>query len=185
MQARTKFLLIMGVFAAPIVASYLVFHFWRPASTMNYGDLLPPAPLPEAALQTADGKAFQLGALKGKWVLLYASPGACDQYCQTMLYDMRQVRLAQGKEQDRIERVWLIDDGAKPAEGIAGEHAGLRVAHAQGSLLLSRLATVSGHRDHIYIVDPQGNLMMRYPKDPDPRKMVKDLQRLLKVSQVG
>jgi cytochrome oxidase Cu insertion factor (SCO1/SenC/PrrC family) len=175
----------MAVFAAPIVASYLVFNFWRPASTVNYGALLPPAPFPEAALQTVDGKAFQLAALKGKWVLLYASSGSCDQYCQTMLYDMRQVRLAQGKEQGRIERVWLIDDGAQPAAVIAGEHKGLWMVHAQGSSLLSHLAPAAGSRDHIYIVDPQGNLMMRYPKDPDPRQMSKDLQRLLKVSQVG
>jgi len=37
----------------------------------------------------------------------------------------------------------------------------------------------------IYLVDPLGNLMMRFPPDLEPKSLLKDLKHLLKVSRIG
>lgn len=105
--------------------------------------------------------------------------GACDAYCEKKLYFMRQVRLAQGKDQERVARLWIVTDSAKPRPEL--------LAAIEGSVISRAIPEgFPGERTgHIYLVDPLGNLMMRFPRDPDPSKMLKDLQRLLKYSQFG
>lgn len=184
-RGRSKLLLIAAVAAAPVLAAYAVFHLWRPSAFTNYGQLLPPAPIADAIFRQSDGSEFRLDALKGKWVLLMVDSGVCDAYCRRKLYQMRQVRLTQGKDMERIERTWLIDDGTPPSNELVVEYQGTHIIPARGNWLLSQLpAEVSVH-DHIYIVDPLGNLMMRYPRDADASKIKKDVTRLLKVSGVG
>jgi hypothetical protein len=95
---------------------------------------------------------------------------------------IRQLRLAQGANRDRIERVWLIDDNAIASRELVADHEGLLFVHAQGSGLLTELPAESDVSDHLYLIDPLGNLMMRYPREPDASRMVKDLKRLLRVS---
>ena len=98
---------------------------------------------------------------------------------------MRQVRLMQNKKMDRIERVWLIDDNKTPDNDIKEDFKGTIFINAQESKLLKEIPAKISQRDHIYIIDPIGNLMMRFPKDIDPAKMAKDIKRLLKVSRIG
>ena len=117
---------------APFVLAYVTFYFWAPEGRMNYGELIEPArPLPDATLTLADGQSFRLGTLRGKWVLMLTAPGACDESCQRALYNMRQVRRAQGKNMDRIERVWLISDDA-PAGSGTGPRLGRNVFRSRG-----------------------------------------------------
>lgn len=182
---QIKLLLLLALFVAPVVASYVVFYFWQPQQRTNYGELLPPKPVPETTLQLTDGSPFSFARMKGKWILLTVDSGACKAYCLEKLYDMRQVRLTQGKDMDRIERVWLIDDEVAPAAATVAEFDGTWVVRAQRSPLLKWLPATHSSEDHIYLIDPLGNLIMRYPRSPDARKMVKDIVRLLKVSQVG
>ena len=184
-RGRLSLLLIAATAAAPVIAAYILFHFWRPSSFTNYGQLLPPASIADVSIGQADGREFRLDALKGKWVLLMVDSGTCDGFCRQKLYKMRQVRLTQGKDMERIERAWLIDDEARPSGELAAEYGGTRIVSARGSPLLSRLPADISVRDHIYVVDPLGNLMMRYPRDADPNRMKKDVTRLLKVSGVG
>ena len=131
------------------------------------------------------GSEFRLDALKGKWVLLMVDSGTCDAFCRQKLFQMRQVRLTQGKDMERIERTWLVDDDARPSDALVAEYQGTRVVAARGNPMLSRLPADASVRDHIYIVDPLGNPMMRYPRDADTSKMKKDVTRLLKVSGAG
>jgi len=184
-RARLSLLLIAAVAAAPLVAAYALFHFWRPSAFTNYGQLLPPDRIADVSIRQADGSDFTLAALKGKWVLMMVDSGICDAFCRRKLYQMRQVRLTQGKDMERIERAWLVDDEARPASELVTEYRGTRVVSARGSPLLSRLPADVSVRDHIYIVDPLGNLMMRYPRDADPSRIKKDVTRLLKVSGIG
>jgi cytochrome oxidase Cu insertion factor (SCO1/SenC/PrrC family) len=184
-RARLSLLLIAAVAAAPLVAAYALFHFWRPSAFTNYGQLLPPDRIADVSIRQADGSDFTLAALKGKWVLMMVDSGICDAFCRRKLYQMRQVRLTQGKDMERIERAWLVDDEARPASELVTEYLGTRVVSARGSPLLSRLPADVSVRDHIYIVDPLGNLMMRYPRDADPSRIKKDVTRLLKVSGIG
>lgn len=158
------------VSAAPIVLGTAAYLFdWRPGVGSNYGELIPPRALSAPALQ----------ALRGKWVLVMFDRAACDAYCEKKLYLMRQVRRAQGKDMDRVERLWALTDDGKPQARLLEAIEGTRLAQLGPADFPGPLA------DHIYLVDPHGNLMLRFPRDPDPTRMIKDLQRLLKYSRIG
>jgi hypothetical protein len=184
-RGRLSLLLIAAFVAAPMVAAYALFHFWQPRAFTNYGQLLPPARIADASIRQADGSEFKLDALRGKWVMLMVDSGTCNAFCRQKLYQIRQVRLTQGKDMDRIERIWLVDDDERPAGTLVAEYQGTRIIPARASPLLSRLPADVSVRDHIYMVDPLGNLMMRYPRDADASKIKKDVTRLLRVSSVG
>lgn len=171
--------------AAPVVASYVAFYFTPPAKYTNYGELLATKPLPATRLQLTDGTAFQLDRLKGKWVLLIVDSGNCDEFCRRKLFNLRQLRLTQGKDIERIERAWLLNDDVVPRPATVREYQGTWLIRAAGSPLLRELPAPRTPADHIYIVDPFGNLVLRYPRDADPRGIIKDLSRLLKTSRIG
>ena len=168
---RNKLLLIGLVCAAPLVlgtAAYLL--DWAPGKPSNYGELVPP--------RTVDGV---LEPLRGKWVLVSFDTAGCDAGCERKLYYMRQVRRAQGKNMDRVERLWVVTGGGAPRPEVVAAMEGMHVARDA-----ALAASFPGNAlEHIYLVDPLGNLMMRFPRDPDPSQMLKDLQRLLKYSGVG
>jgi hypothetical protein len=171
-RARLKLVLLGLFFAAPFALAWLAYWLdWAPGAASNYGELLDPRPLTGAPWE----------GLRGKWVLVAFDAAACDAYCERKLYFMRQVRRAQGKNMERVERLWLLTGGGQPAPKVLEAIEGTQVAPAG-----ARAARFPGEvRDHIYVVDPLGNLMMRYPRDPDPSRMLKDLQRLLKVAGFG
>ncbi len=177
-SARLNLIAIAAVALLPLVGSYLLYWFWKPAAFVNYGELLA-APLPE--LQAANA----LPQLKGKWAFLMVDSGSCDDWCRRKLYIMRQVRLTQGKDMDRIERVWLLEDADVPAAALVSEYAGTHLLQAPSDALLAKLPATSSLRDHIYLVDPLGNLVLRYPRDADPSRIKKDLSRLLRASRIG
>ncbi len=103
---------VIAVCAAPLVLSYITYYLIKPESRNNYGALIDPRkyPIPSLQARTLDGKPLELDAWKGKWIMLQVDSADCQQACQKKLYDMRQLRLTQGREMDRIERVWLITD---------------------------------------------------------------------------
>ena len=182
---RRTLILLFVLLCAPIIASYTLYFFGvRPGATVNYGELLQVKPLAGTALNQADQTIFRIRQLRGKWVMAMVDSGKCDEQCQKKLYYMRQVRLTQHKEKDRVERLWLIDDGEVPAPEIVKDFDGVLLINAKDSDLLSEIPATVSHRDHIYLIDPIGNLMMRFPKNPDPAQMAKDIKRLLKVSQL-
>jgi cytochrome oxidase Cu insertion factor (SCO1/SenC/PrrC family) len=187
-SGRIKMILLFLVCAAPVIASYFTFYVIKPQSRVNYGELiLPVAPVPAAPLKLQGGKPYELSALKGKWLLLTIDGGACPQACVEKLYKMRQVRATQGKDSDRIENVWLIDDEAQLETQVMRAYDGTHMVRAGGSPLLKAFTAGSGaaQRDHVYLIDPLGNLVLRYPKNAEPAKMKKDLERLLKYSRIG
>ncbi|MGB8855173.1 MAG: cytochrome C oxidase subunit I [Burkholderiales bacterium] len=185
MSPRTKLVLLFILFSSPIAASYVMYYFYKPDKSINYGELMTVAPLPDPALQTDDNKPTKLSDLRGKWLMLTVDSGQCAAACANKLYVMRQVRLAQGKYMDRIERVMLIDDAAALNGQSKTDYADTHFLRAQNSELLRNLPAQAIQRDHIYLIDPLGNLVLRYPRDPDPRKMIKDFSRLLTVSKIG
>lgn len=175
--------LILAVCLAPLVLSYALYALWRPQSFVNYGELIdPPVALAGVSLPRAGGAPFRFSELSGKWVYLIVDSGACDTRCQRKLYYVRQVRLTQGKDQSRVERLWLISDQHAPAAELEREYHGTIAVRLAATDFLSRLPARNSAADHIYLVDPLGNLMMRYPAEPDPSRMKKDLTRLLKLS---
>ncbi len=170
MSPKAKLLLIAAVCVAPAALAWLVYlSGWSLGTRGNYGELLAPRPV--------NGPPFE--ALRGKWVLVTFDAPACDAYCERKLYFMRQARRAQGKEMERVERLWVLTEGAAPRGELLAAIEGTRLARRDAEGFPGNV------HDHIYIVDPLGNLMMRFPRDPDPSRIIKDLQRLLKVSRIG
>ena len=163
-------LVVFLVCAAPFVLGTVAYLAgWSPGGASNYGELIPPRPLAEGAF----------AELRGKWVMVAFDAAACDTNCEQKLYYMRNVRRAQGKFMDRIERLWVLTDAGTPRAELLAAIEGTRLARVSPGAFPGNAA------DHIYLVDPIGNLMMRFPRDPDPSKMIKDLQRLLKYSGAG
>ena len=184
-RGRWVLVAVLLVCVAPLLAAYLVFEVWPPERRMNYGELISPLPLPEVSLTGLDGHRVHLKGFRGRWIMLHVDHAHCDSYCEKKLYHMRQVRLAQGREMERIGRVWLVVDDAAVAAPLVANYPGTHIARVSDSKLLVQFPVTRDVRDHIYLVDPLGNLMLRYPRDPDPGRMKKDLERLLKVSRVG
>jgi hypothetical protein len=178
-------LAIAALCLAPFIAALVAYHYWQPQRGMNYGELIPAHPLADPPLRHLDQRPFRLSELKGKWVLLQLDAAECAAACRAKLYNMRQVRLAQGREMERVERVWLILDEAPLETQLMREYDGTRMLRAAGSPLLAEFPPAAGARDHIYLIDPLGNLMLRFPRDADPGRMHKDLARLLNVSRIG
>jgi cytochrome oxidase Cu insertion factor (SCO1/SenC/PrrC family) len=169
-SARAKLLAVFLACAAPFALAWAAWYFgWASGAGGNYGELIPP--------HTVSGAP--LPALRGKWVMVTFDDAACDADCEKKLYYMRQVRRAQGKDQGRVERLWVITDAGKPRSELLAAIEGTHLTRVSPGEFPGERA------QHIYLVDPLGNLMMRFPRDPDPSKMLKDLQRLLKYSRIG
>lgn len=188
-RGRWKLFLVLAICASPLIASYLTYYVIKPQSRTNYGALIDPRahPIPALGATTMDGKPIALDAYRGKWIMLQVDQSDCAQSCQKKLHDMRQLRLAQGKDMERVERVWLITDD-KPLETmLMREYDGTHMLRASPERLKAWLPTegTTTPADHIYMIDPLGNLMMRFPKDADPNRIKKDLAKLLKASRIG
>jgi hypothetical protein len=197
-RGRLLMLAVLLVCAAPVVASYLAFFFGlRPHSLTNYSELiLPPRPLPaQLAMSRLSGVAVSPDALRGQWLLVVVSGGACNAVCERHLWLQRQLHEALGAEKDRVDKVWLVDDGATPrpqtlraigaAEG--GGRAGFApatVLRVDRSALAAWFAPAPGQRleAHFYIVDPRGDWMMRSPPEPDAARLKRDIDKLLHAS---
>jgi cytochrome oxidase Cu insertion factor (SCO1/SenC/PrrC family) len=183
-------LLIALVCAAPVIGSYFTYYVIKPnGGTTSYGTLVEPQrPIPDGLVVTGeDGKPLQLASLRGKWLLVSVDSSACDKACVTKLYFMRQVRATQGPERERVVEVWLRTDAGKVAEVIEKAYPDTHKLIADPAALSAWLPVDAGTSlaDHIFVVDPNGNLMMRFPKDPNPSKIKGDITKLLKWSSIG
>jgi hypothetical protein len=192
-RGRWKLFAVLLVCAAPLIASYVAYYLVKPTSRNNYGTLIDPRsyPIPAMASTTLDGRAETLDQYKGKWIMLKVGGGACDARCQEQLFEMRQLRVMQGKNRDRIERVWLVTDREPLDTIVIREFDGTHMLRAPGEAVRKWLPADPGTsmEEHIYLIDPLGNLMMSFPKDPDRmearKKMNKDIGKLLKASAIG
>lgn len=189
LSGRVKMLLVLLACAAPVIASYFTYYVIRPDGRTNYGTLLQPgAPIPPALnLRTVQGAPFAAESLKGQWLLVVVDEGACDADCEKRLFMQRQLREMLGRESDRFDKVWLVTGSTAPRpELIAALAQGvpptvLRVAEDD---LKAWLQPEPGQalRSHLYVVDPMGVWMMRMPADPEPNRVKRDLDRLLRAS---
>jgi len=180
---RRKFLLLLVVMCTPVIISYaLYFMDYRPQSK-NYGDLIPIVKVSGKGTNIEDNTILRMKDLHGKWVLVTVDSGDCNEACKNKLYYMRQVRTVQGKEKHRIERLWLINNSVKPSAELMKEYEGTYFVNAD-SEILDFIETKEEQTKHIYLIDPIGHLMMRFPENVDGTKMGHDIKRLLHVSQL-
>ena len=186
---RWQLLGVLLVCAAPVIASYFTYYVIRPEGRRNFGELVEPQrPMPaEARVVALDGQPRKLGELRDQWLLVSVGAAACDADCRNNLYLQRQMREAMGREKERLDWVWLVsDDAALPAD-IAPALEQATVLRADDAMLAQWLAPQAGHglSEHLYVVDPQGQWMMRFPARMDgagATQARRDLERLLRAS---
>lgn len=188
-NGRAKMLLVLLICAAPVVASYLSYFVIRPEGRSNHGELITPSrPLPASLPLTAlDGKAVVPAALKGQWLLVVVSAADCAADCEKRLYVQRQLRETLGRERERLDKLWLItDDGPlAPALQQALEATpAMWILRSDPRAVAAWLVPTAGRsfEQQFYLVDPQGDWMMRFAGDSDPKGISRDLERLLRAS---
>jgi hypothetical protein len=178
------------LFLGPLLLALVLYYGsddWRPAGATNHGVLIqPPRLLPQLPAATAAGETGTTD-LRGRWTLVYVDAGSCDARCAQALYRSRQAREAMGKNMARVERLYL-HRGPAPGPDLPGASDSLRVMAADadgGRQLLEALPTELLTGDDLLLVDPLGNLMMRFPLESEPSGMLSDLKKLLKLSRIG
>jgi hypothetical protein len=178
-------LAVVAVCAAPVIASYFTYYVVRPEGRRNYGELVEPQrPMPAWQGQTLTGQAAPLASIKGNWLLVSVGGGACDARCEKHLYLQRQLRESLGKEKDRVDWVWLVNDAAPVRPELQPALQAAKVLRVPPADLAAWLQAAPGQdlSAHVYVVDPIGNWMMRFPVDFEPAKAKRDLDRLLRAS---
>lgn len=212
--ARKRFLIIIACFGIPLLLAIIWLQVVRMQGgtwgDKSWGELIHPAqPLTEFSLnqfvmknngQTADtafrepADNFNFESFRGIWSMVYMPEGACEETCQKNFYHMRQVRLALNNRMNRVQRVAVVESPNQLGDELLAQHLGLRVLSGSDTdvaAVRDQIKSAESERDMselgdaIYIVDPFGNVMMRFPPDLDPGKMLKDLKHLLKVSRIG
>jgi hypothetical protein len=185
---RWKMIGVLMCCAAPVIASYLTYYVVRPEGRRVYGELIDPQrPLPSLAATRVDGTDIRLPSLKGQWLLIAVADAACDALCEQQLYLQRQLRESLGREKDRLDRVWLVSDAAPIPERLANGLHGATVLRVPADQLARWLVPSQAHAlaEHLYVVDPLGNWMMRFPARMDAAgagRAKRDLDRVLRAS---
>lgn len=190
-RQRLILLFIVACFALPLAVAWLLIDHWRPGGSAQHGELLNPARPMDVRFDSLEGNRVDGLGLRGHWMLAYVgSAMECDARCRTGLYDMRQVRLALGKDMVRVKTLLLLDGipGTEFRGWLAVEHPATTVGVADAAnrnALLEAFGQPGRVGEWLYLLDPLGNLLMRYPIDTEPKGLLKDLQRLLKWSKIG
>jgi hypothetical protein len=190
-RGRLMMLAILFACALPVFASYFTYYVIRPEGRTNYATLVEPQrPLPALSTvpaQDMDGHSVPLTTLKGQWLMIVVAPAGCGKTCERNLFLQRQLREMMGPERDRIQKVWLVDSPEPVAPALAAALAAppAVAAYRVERAALERWLEPEAHHaleDHLYIVDPLGNWMMRTPANPDPVRLKKDVDKLLRAS---
>ena len=187
-RSRRQLWLLVLAFFAPLAAAFWMYYGspWRPSGHTNHGELIEPArPLPARGLPGDDAGTRR--PFVDKWSLVYVGDGRCDADCRQALLVMRQTHAALGRLQPRVQQVLLATAGCCDRDRLVREYPGLRLIDASGPADAALLAAFPRERLQrgIYIVDPLGNLMMRYDTALDPRGLLQDLKKLLQLSHIG
>jgi hypothetical protein len=185
---RWKMLVVLLVCASPVIASYFTYYVIRPEGRRNHGELINlQRNLPSLEVSKLSGEKVSLTSLKGQWLLISVADAACDEACQKHLYFQRQLRESLGKEKDRIEWVWLATGDAPVDDKLMPALSQATVLRVNQQNISEWLQPAAGHQlpEHLYVIDPMGNWMMRFPPGIDlasAAKAKKDLDRLLRAS---
>lgn len=190
LNGRLKLLAVMVACSLPVLVAYFVFYVIRPQGEAGFGELITPVrPVPQAQATRLDGATLHLPALKAQWLLIKVDGGACAQDCQKQLSILRQFRLMLGKDMDRLDWLWLISDQTPVDPKLAAnlKHDSATVLRVDPQTLQAWLPTPAGkaQQDFIFVVDPMGNTMMRFPSRLDSAaaaRAKRDMEHLLRAS---
>lgn len=177
-KGRLILLAIVAIGILPLLAALYFRYVSPPEVKATVGQPLDPVRLPFELLQRADGAKLEHPEVSGKWLVILAAPGACDERCRHALYLTRQARTAQGRNMARIDRLWLITDAAAPAADLMAAHPDLVLIRATDGRVFQLLG--AGERRYINLVDRRGLLVFRYSDDAEPKAFIQELGKLIK-----
>lgn len=177
-HGRLILLAIVAIGVLPLLAALYFRYVSPPEVKATVGQPLDPIPLPFEFLQRSDGAALEHPAVSGKWLLIFAAPGGCDERCRHTLYLTRQARTAQGRNVARLDRLWLITDAGTPAAALMAAHPDLVLIKARDAKVLELLGGKDSRK--INLVDRRGLLVFRYSDDPEPKAFIRELGKLIK-----
>ena len=187
-MGRIKMALILLACASPVIASYFTYYIIKPTGQPGHGVLVqPPVDIPPAAalpLTDLQGQAVDPRSLRDQWLLVVVADGACDSRCEKLLYAQRQLRETLGREKDRLDRVWLVTGDQAPRAELLPALAEAAVLRAPREAVATWLKPAPGEdlTAHLYLVDPMGVWMMRFPASFEPPKIKRDVERMLRAS---
>lgn len=189
-RGRAALIGLAALFFLPLLGSFYLYYIggWRPEGGTNNGELISPArPLSPITFNKRDGTSLSQTLLQDKWSLVYIGDGRCDEACQHALWTIRQTRLLLAEDMDRVQRIFIADEACCNDAFLDREHPGLEIIRAEDDVTRQWLGQFP--RDptvpYVYIVDPLGNLMMRFDTRENPKGLLKDLEKLLKLSHIG
>jgi len=184
---------VVMAFIAPVALAYIMFFFVDVKSFINHGEILNPiVHIADFKLTNEKNEIIPKGELTYKWRLVSFVGKDCDDICEKRLYDTRQIHTSLGKNQHRLSRMFIHLEPAGEAlvKLIAESHED--VIHVNGSkqTIIDTLGVnvsdgVGITNDETYIMDPMGNVMMRFTQDQPNKEFLYDLKKLLKASQIG
>lgn len=187
-KGQQKMLWLMALCSAPVLIAYFLFYVVRPGGQGGFGVLIDPAhPMPALHATSLTGDMVPLQSLKGQWLLVNVAAGDCQSACEQRLLTARQIRESMGKDKERIDRVWLVSDQAPVPAALLPTLKDSTILRMAAADISKWVAVEPGKQlqDHLYLVDPLGNWMMRFPSDlslKEAPKVRKDLDRLLKAT---
>jgi cytochrome oxidase Cu insertion factor (SCO1/SenC/PrrC family) len=190
-RGRRTLIGLAALFFVPLAISFWLYYAggWRPEGTINNGELItPPRPLEDAAFTLPDGTtSARAGLLRDKWTLVYIGSGVCDQACQRALWTMRQTRLLLAEDMQRVRRVFIATSDCCNTAFFEREHRGLDVVQPLDPAARELVAQFPAEQRNttVFVVDPLGNLMLRFDTRANPKGLLKDLEKLLKLSHIG
>ena len=174
--------IVLTVCLLPVIASTALYHLWEPEGFVNNGELIEPVPLAGLEVPSIDDDVFLFSDLSGLWSFVSIDSSECTDACVKKLYLMRQIRLTQGAEKERLERIHF-SVGNRLQKTLTDEYDGTRFISVRDARALDAFGDLTEAKDYIYLVDQIGNLMMRFPLTIDPSLMKKDVKKLLKISK--
>lgn len=192
---KKSFLWLVAVFVTPILLGTLLFfnleRLGFEKGSVNYGTLVQPAfPAQVHDLMLDNKTALRETTLAKKWTMLYIEPEECDKACLARLLLIKRVRILMNEQMRRVRTVLVSSEevsaliSKKENPDLVLTQLDMSPANIGVSSFIKQYPELD--KTPIYLLDPMGNLMMYYPQvDPDAKKMIKDLQKLLKYSHLG
>lgn len=179
-RQRLTLYLLLGLFFVPLATSFLLYYVvgYRPSAGANHGELLQPLHQLPPVVQP----------LEGKWSLVYVGDGRCDEACRNALYVARQTHVLLNKDVERLRRAMVATSDCCDRDFLDTEHAGIQVFDASDAALRAAVLKVlppGDHANHLFVVDPLLNIVLRFDARENPKGLLEDLKQLLKLSHIG
>ncbi len=187
-KGRRQLILLVTIFFGPMILAWLLYSTgigFPSAPSTEHGVLITPVKL-VSDTNLSVPREEQDSPYPGRWTLALAADGACNQLCEQLLYEIRQVRVALGKEDRRVQRILFLTSDTPLNAAVLAKHPGLQVLAPENTLTGEFIAAIEPYgTSNVFLIDPLGNLIMYFTPDTGMKGLHKDLKKLLAISQIG